>query len=827
MPILAFSDQAFRFMANSDFFCPPIYEVPKGNLSLDDVFQNRKLVRRRIPFIDEAFRGTARLIYIIAVDVLATPAGLLYHGCQLLRRKIEIRFITQKINSPETKKNHVIHKEQEELLQAAIHEELLRFNAVKRDMFFVITLIMGLAILKPFRPYAISGISRLESYPLLKGFVHYLKTCTLATSVGSLLMHVAFSVFASMNPAKAANVWCENDSDVKQGMQLRREFNRMKGFTSSQIFNNRVDRLTKCLTELQRALPKDLKMPCDFKYPLKGNVLDWIEEQKNILIEQRTWEQIEPLASSFATIHDQVEDAAFYGDGSLQERLLKAALAVESGETIVHTTARQRDLAIGAFSLELFKKMCGSNLCYPSQSELIKSESLLNTVMNDKNVFLNRKKISHWTHTLKTPFCLAARAIAFIAIGLIGAPMGLLYHALQGTRFYTKYLLSRMETTKYKNWEKMLGHISALWVDASFAFSGGGFFDVKTIIMKAPILLTALYALPLNKILNKIRTQGIAYSIPVFALGAFFSPISIIPWLAYRDERIALFKAIISRHLCGYAGINGQLLPYNKTPSPSAEFDPDLVRFWVESSREVLVVLNEVSSLLSAAEHSQFVKCLAGNAVNYDAIIQLLKKKVSANRSDKSVGAIIVSNENTHIINNVIDRLKILKEAMTELQWAIGECYTLVHYDFFENSQKRIFLPQFPFPLDNLITGFSSEAEIDSEWKQIVIRERIVIKTSQLKIPEKPSGKIEQRLKKLADLISKEEPTVTPEMILEVSSQASREEINREFRKKASCFHPDNKKIPKEFVETAVFFFRIISEAKEQLLKKASQSHNV
>lgn len=809
------TNQAIGWMLHSDFFCPPKYELVQGD-SIDELYQNRKL-KNRIPYIDEGFRILARMIYMLGVTVLLPPIGTVYHGYQWLHKERKFNLLTNEIEKLKDQKinnSNDNHRLQYELVKICKERNASR-DAFYSDRCQLMVLIAGVINLKILCPFLLAhaATSSLAKTGLFS-----------AATVG--VMMLAFQASQILSFAFVPHLAAKESWFGKELPHRSELLNKKVGFSFVGAVENRAHRLVDCLKELQEKLPEDCKMPL-ITSPLKSSVLDWIEGQKNTLIAQSCWKEIKPLCQKFAQLHDQLVEVGEDRTDQFEQSILLELSKISNPHSSEKATVKEQDKVLSAFSFILFKKMCGSNLFYPSYCELVEkqpSESLLRTISNE-NAFLNRKKISFWTHLIKRPLCFTARAVAFVGIGLIGVPAGLIYHGLQTLRFSVSYIIQQDSVAKYKNWERMLGHISQLWVDATYALTGGHFFDMSTYLNLSTLGagIMTVYFLPLSTII----TTGLVCSIALYALAAIWSPTSLVSSFAYKDERTSLFKSIALRQYCGYTTPGGGLLPYNKILDNATDQvsgrDYVLMQFWVSSGMEVLEVLRQVASVLTRIERHEIAAYFGENSIDYNGVIRYLER-LSNGVKESSKQAICVHNSKQEQLNQTIAKLKQLKDAISESRWLIQECYRVGRHDCTKSVLRDglkalniLDLPEFPYSLDEIQRKFGS-IESTSKWEDIIQRERLVLKVLKVQVEQNAISSIERRIQEIHQLLSDETKVPNPLQILGLADNASLEEIKKKYHRDALLFHPD--RVPELIREKATFFFKIVNDAKEILLEE-------
>lgn len=241
-----------------------------------------------------------------------------------------------------------------------------------------------------------------------------------------------------------------------------------------------------------------------------------------------------------------------------------------------------------SFSLNASTAVLSSNFFYPSEYKVREVEdrgSLYRTITEQGiDLFARGEKINSCCHRYGKPLRAIARAVAFLAIGILIAPIGCVWHAMLTVGRAILCLRGGVHTSH--NWTKVKQHIAAFFTD---------------------LLITGLAALTCSTFVEGVFAgEAIAFVASIAVAANLFSPLSsFIPheslplFLASRNERVAFYKSIMLKNAFGLVGKQGKLLTWNA--EKDQEF-PELTglfgTIYQQQGLDFLEAINELQKVL-------------------------------------------------------------------------------------------------------------------------------------------------------------------------------------------------------------------------------------
>ena len=270
--------------------------------------------------------------------------------------------------------------------------------------------------------------------------------------------------------------------------------------------------------------------------------------------------------------------------------------------------------------------MMSSDWFYPSnfiERPYEPQESITETVDFDTAEFFNCT-VNEATNNKRGKIlrCLA-RTIALIAIGILIAPLGMLWHGL----CIAYHLFTYFQTDKDSSqWEKVKRHSGCFFVDLRIALCIG----------------LPWYQIYQRNFQSK-ESSRLFYLLACMTIILASSPQKAVLAFAEKEERIPLLKSLILRNDCGIVSKNGGLLPYD-IKKDQEDFDEQKGSFFTAqkaAAEHLLQTINKiqcelpdnlrfmfdyppnVSKMIQSLEQWGYLKCLDENlCANYIAELE-------------------------------------------------------------------------------------------------------------------------------------------------------------------------------------------------------------
>lgn len=236
------------------------------------------------------------------------------------------------------------------------------------------------------------------------------------------------------------------------------------------------------ISELQEKLPPDHRLPYDLEVNVQ-RILRYLEQSREELTSSQ-WKEIRPLRDQLArynTIMPRLQEylnfetcadivfgtAKFPFSTPNHQRLAENAFTI-NGQIPAVTERPLRQLRIHSLTQGLFKRMLSSDLFYPSNyhPQKLEDKGSIAHTMRELDPYENRRAVTTRTHSIFKPLRFTARALASVGIIGVGCTVGTVYHGTQTLRYLTSYAVGSSDA-KFGNWERVKAHVKATFDDAT------------------------------------------------------------------------------------------------------------------------------------------------------------------------------------------------------------------------------------------------------------------------------------------------------------------------------------------------------------------------
>lgn len=326
-----------------------------------------------------------------------------------------------------------------------------------------------------------------------------------------------------------------------------------------------------------------------------------------------------------------------------------------------------------SFSSAATTRMLASDLFFPSNCKLrrvVDKGSIRHTLAAVQDIF-DAKKIKGLEHTWGKPVRALCRAVGSIAIGLIAAPAGALYHSVLGAG-HAVMCLKGGESQKH-HWEKIKKHMAAFFTD---------------------LITTGLTALGVAALAGAAAsfepfTICIAVVVNFIPVTSAIKPSDLSLFLEYPHERSVFFKSIVLKNDFGIIGKNGQLL--NGNPREDKEHlainKGSFGQLYSEQGIKFLETLNELQKALPANfQIPEF----------YPPTTEGIKNFLDAQTLEPNFNKA-----------GWIKKLAVIEAKIKKMGLLTLECLKLQRYVFFFGEPPKITQPLYPISREECAKFFS------------------------------------------------------------------------------------------------------------------------
>jgi len=235
-----------------------------------------------------------------------------------------------------------------------------------------------------------------------------------------------------------------------------------------------------------------------------------------------------------------------------------------------HAIETQDYSHITSFSYKVIQFIQNSNILYPSNCELRHCEDRGSIEETLESVDIFDRKIKGWSHTCGKPLRAALRAIVYIPLQLVAAPVGVLYNGTMTSWHIVCWLGSTKGTESCDmHLKKLEAYAYAFFVDLALTVAFGLISIVPSSIIVT--LITGKTAIDAS-VIGLLAFSTLCLSFP--AIG----PLETLNCFLDSDSCGPAYKAVKLKNQHGLVNPNGSILKYNLSTDKESDKNPGL--FW-------------------------------------------------------------------------------------------------------------------------------------------------------------------------------------------------------------------------------------------------------